>query len=254
LDKDAFKVYDDNVEQQISHFFLDDAPVSIAVVFDTSGSMGHKLQTSRIAVGELLKVSNPEDQFALIEFGDRAQLTLRFTDVQEEIQNKLTFVESRGCTALVDAVVLALEQMKHARHPRKAIVIISDGGDNHSRYSKRELKKRVKESDVQIYSIGIVESQALHGLSEEELAGPDLLNDLATQTGGRFFEVGSLDSLADVGARIGSALRNQYVLGYAPSSTPRDGRYHRITVKLQPAKGNAKLRASFRTTYLAPGN
>jgi Ca-activated chloride channel family protein len=254
LDKSDFKVYDNNVEQQISHFFLEDAPVSVVLVFDTSASMGRKLQTSRIAVGEFLKESNPEDEFALIEFANRPQVAVRFTDASEEIQNKLTFLESGGCTALVDAVILALDQMKYARHSRRAIVIVSDGGDNNSRYNERELKKRVREADVQIYSVAIVEPTTERSVTPEERDGPDLLNGIATQTGGRFFEVASPNALSDTGKRIGSALRHQYVLGYSPSTMPRDGRFHRITVKLHEAKGQAKLRASFRKSYLAPGH
>jgi VWFA-related protein len=252
LEKTHFKLFDDKVEQVITHFASEDVPVSIAVVFDCSGSMGPKLAKSRAAVAEFLKAANPEDEFSLILFSERAQLISGFTNQTDEIQSKLLFAQSKGRTALLDAIYMAMDQMKHAKHSRKALLIISDGGDNCSRYSIREVKNRVKEGDVQIYSIGILEAMGFRGRSAEELAGPALLDEIAAQSGGRLFEIDNLNDLPDVATKIGVALRNQYMLGFAPAETRRDGKYHRIVVKLDSPKGLPKLRASFRSGYFAP--
>jgi VWFA-related protein len=251
LDKPNFKLYEDNVEQQISHFASEDAPVSIALAFDTSGSMADKLKKSRLAVKELLKTSNPDDELSLISFSDRPRLLVPFTSDFGEIENRLTFLESRGRTALLDAICLAMDEMKQARHVRKAILLVSDGGDNSSRYHEREIRRRVREADVQIYSIGIMDLHS-YWRTPEEAGGGKLLNDIASETGGRLFEIDNPNELPEIAAKIGTALRNQYVLGYSPSLPKRDGKYHRITVKLAPPKGSPKLKTSFRMSYLAP--
>jgi Ca-activated chloride channel homolog len=252
LEKGHFKLFEDKVEQSITHFASEDAPVSIALVFDCSGSMGPKLAKSRAAVAEFIRTANPEDEFSLVVFNDRAQLAVGFTDHTEEIQSRLLFSQSRGRTALLDAIYLAMDEMKHAKHSRKALLIISDGGDNSSRYSMREVKNRVREGDAQIYSIGIVENLNMRSRSPEELAGPALLDEIAGQSGGRLFEIDDLNELPDVAAKIGMALRNQYILGFAPAIPKRDGKYHRIVVKLERPKGLPPLRASFRAGYFAP--
>src|SRR5208282_5196003 len=172
----------------------EDAPLSVGIVFDTSGSMGSKLQKSREAVKQFLKTANPEDEFFLIQFNDRPEMVVGFTPDNEEILNRLTFTQAKGRTALLDGVYMAMNQMKKARNPRKAILIISEGGDNSSRYTETEVKNAVRESDVQIYSIGIFESMAGRNRTPEEASGPQLLNEVSESTGGRFF---SADSLAD---------------------------------------------------------
>jgi Ca-activated chloride channel family protein len=252
LDKDHFRLYEDKVEQTITHFAAEDAPISVGLVFDCSGSMGDKLKKSREAVAQLLKVSNPDDEFFLVEFNDRAELVVSMTKHSEEIQNRLTFTQSKGRTALLDAIVLSMNEMRKAHNPRKALVIISDGGDNSSRYTVSEVKNRVRESDVQIYAIAILELFADRGRTPEEFAGPGLLNDIAEQTGGRSFESGNLNHLPDIAAKIGDALRNQYVLGYAPSIVRKDGKYHRVKLKLVKPKGWPSLRAYWRLGYYAP--
>jgi len=251
LEKEHFKLFEDKVEQVITHFASEDTPVSIGLVFDCSGSMGAKLQKSRAAVSEFLHTSNPEDEFSLVLFNDRAQLAIPFTDRIEEIQNRMLFTESKGRTALLDAIYLSLHEMGHAKHSRKAILIISDGGDNCSRYSYREVKNYVREADVQIYSIGILEPFGLRGRTPEELSGPTLLDEVAQETGGRLFEVDDLNELPDIATKIGAALRNQYVLGYMPSEAKHDGKYHRIQVKIERPKGLPPLRATFRSGYYA---
>jgi Ca-activated chloride channel family protein len=254
LDKDNFRVFEDKIEQKIAYFSSEDAPVSIGIVFDHSGSMGSKLQQSRLAVAQLMKTANPEDEFFLVQFNDRPEVVVGFTHDADEIQNRLTFVQSKGRTALLDSIYLAINQMrKDPKHnPRKALVIISDGGDNSSRYTESEIKNLVKEADVQIYAIGIFEPYASRGRTAEEMAGPGLLRHIAEQTGGREFEVDNLGELPDIAAKIGIELHNQYVLGYAPSNRERDGKYRRVQVKLVQPRGLPPLRAFWRLGYYAP--
>jgi len=252
LDKENFKLYEDKVEQEILQFSSEDAPLSVGIVFDTSGSMGAKLQKSRQAVAQFMKTANPEDEFFLIQFNDRPELVVPFTPNTEEIQNRLTFIQSKGRTALLDGVYMAMNQMKKARNPRKAILIISDGGDNSSRYTESEVKNAVREADVQIYAIGIFEPMASRGRTSEELSGPALLGEMTDSTGGRHFEVDNLAELPDVAAKIGIELRNQYVLGFTPKNGTRDGKYRRVLVKLVKTTGLPQLKATFRTGYYAP--
>jgi Ca-activated chloride channel family protein len=252
LDKENFKVFENNVEQQIESFTSEDAPMSVGVVFDTSGSMGNKLQRSRQAVAEFMKSANPEDEFLLVQFNDQAEMTVHFTPDTEQIQNRLMFVQSRGRTALLDGVYMAMNEMKKARNPRKAILIISDGGDNSSRYTQSEVRNFVREADVQIYAIGIFEAAGARGRTPEEADGPDLLRDLAEQTGGRDFEVDNIGEMPDVAAKIGLELRNQYMLGYSPKNKDRDGKFRRIQVKLVKTQGLGQISPRWRLGYYAP--
>lgn len=199
-----------------------------------------------------MRTANPEDEFFLIQFNDRPELMVPFTPATEEIQNRLTFVQSKGRTALLDGVYMAMNQMKKARNPRKAILIISDGGDNSSRYTEREVKNAVREADVQIYAIGIFEPMASRGRTPEELTGPALLGEITEQTGGRHFAVDNLAELPDVAAKIGIELRNEYVLGYTPKNAIRDGKYRHVQVRLVKTTGLPQLKAIFRTGYYAP--
>jgi Ca-activated chloride channel family protein len=252
LDKDMFRVYENGVEQVIESFTSEDAPMSVGVVFDTSGSMGNKLQRSRQAVAEFMKSANPEDEFLLVQFNDQAELTVPFTPNTEEVQNRLMFVQSKGRTALLDGVYMAMNEMKKAHNPRKAILIISDGGDNSSRYTQSEVRNSVREADVQIYAIGIFEGLGARGRTPEEADGPDLLRDLAEQTGGRDFDVENIGEMPDVAAKIGLELRNQYVIGYSPKNKDRDGKFRRIQVKLVKTAGLGQITPRWRTGYYAP--
>jgi VWFA-related protein len=252
LEKGQFKLFEDKVEQPITQFASEDVPISVSVVFDCSGSMGAKLEKSRMAVAEFMKRANPDDEFSLIQFNDAARLVVGFTGNTGEIQNRLAFTQSKGQTALLDAIYLAMHEMKHAQRTRKAILVISDGGDNSSRYTSGEIKKLVQEADVQIFAIGILEPFAQRARTPEELAGPTLLADIAQQSGGRMFEEQDLNELPDIAAKIGMALRNQYLLGYAPATAKKDGKYHRIRVTLTQPRSLPPLRASFRTGYFAP--
>jgi VWFA-related protein len=252
LDKENFKIFDDKKEQAISQFSSEDAPLSVGVIFDCSGSMGHKLEKSKMAVAQFFKTANPEDEFFLVQFNDTANLIQPFTTNLEEIQNRLVFTQSKGQTALLDAIYLGLHEMKKAKNPRKALLLISDGGDNNSRYTEGEIKNLVKEADVQIYAIGIYETGSARGRTPEEANGPALLTEIAEQTGGRQYTVENINELPDVAAKIGVELRNQYILGYIPQNPTRDGKYHHVKVTLVQPRNMPVLRPFFRQGYYAP--
>jgi VWFA-related protein len=254
LGREHFRLLDDQSEQVISHFATEDAPVSIGVVFDASGSMEKKMTKARAAVAEFLRSANPEDEYSLVEINDRAQLLTGFTDRIAEIQNRMLHVGAKGRTALLDGIILSLNEMKNAKHARKAILIISDGGDNNSRYSEREVKARLREADVQVYGIGIMDPIDSRWSSPEEFYGPALMSELAHQTGGQAFEVGDLDELPLIAAKVATSLRNQYLLGYVPAAGKRDGKYHRVQVKVDRPKGMPPFRVSFRNGYYAAAN
>jgi Ca-activated chloride channel homolog len=203
-------------------------------------------------VAQFFKTSNPEDEAFLVEIHDTANLTMGFTNNLEEIQNHLQFIRSKGMTALLDAIYLSIHEMKKARNPRKALLIISDGGDNNSRYTESEVHDLVKETDVQIYAIGIYEPTGTRSRTVEESKGPALLTNLAEQTGGRQYEVENLTELPDIATKIGMELRNQYLLGYSPLNQERDGKYRHVEVKLVQPHGMPLLRAFWRMGYSAP--
>jgi VWFA-related protein len=254
LEKEHFQLFEDKGKQDISQFSSEDAPLSVGLVFDASGSMGSKLQKSRQAAAQLFKTANPEDEFFLIQFNDRPELVVPFTTNTEEIQNRLTFTQAKGRTALLDGVYMAMNHMRKARNPRKAIIILSDGGDNSSRYTESEIKNAVREADVQVYAIGIFEPMAGRGRTAEELAGPGLLNDMAESTGGRHFPVENVNELPDIAAKIGIELRNQYVLGYTPTNQTKDGKYRKVQVKLKQPRGLPPLKVFYRLGYYAPSH
>jgi VWFA-related protein len=251
LEKEHFKVFDDRVEQTVTHFAMDDEPVAVGLVFDISGSMGPKLRLSRMAAAAFFKTANPEDEFFLVEFNDTPKMVVPLTRDVEEIQNQLTFAQSKGRTALLDAIFLSLHEMKKSTKNKKALLIISDGGDNSSRYTEGEVKNLVRESDTLIYAIGVFEGDSVRGRTPEEAAGPGLLNDIAEQTGGRHFPA-SPSELPDIAAKIGVELRNRYVLGFSPTAQQRDGRYHHVQVKVVPPRGLPPLHAYWRLGYYAP--
>lgn len=252
LEKEHFRIFEDKVEQTITQFAADDAPLAMGLVFDVSGSMGDKLRKSRQAAAQFFRTANEEDEFFLVEFSDRPRLAMPLTNHVEEIQNRLTFSQSKGRTALLDAVYMALHEMKKSEKPRKALLIISDGGDNSSRYSEGEVRTLVRESDCLIYAIGVFEPLGTRGRSSEELSGPGLLQNIAEQTGGRHFPVDNVNELPDVAAKIGIELRNRYILGYSPTNHELDGKYRRVQVKIVQPRGLPLLRAAWRLGYYAP--
>src|SRR5271165_4839276 len=249
LEKENFKLFEGSAAQEIKSFSSEDAPVSLGVIFDSSGSMSSKMDRAKDAVSEFFKTANPQDEFFMITFSDEPEEVSDFTSSVDEIQGKLMYAVPRRRTALLDAIYMGVTKMRQARYAKKALLIISDGGDNHSRYTENEIKALVKEADVMVYAIGIYDR---YFPTEEERLGPQLLGDIAELTGGRAFTVENPNDLADVATKIGVELRNQYVLGYRPSKAVRDGKWRKIKVKLLPPKGLPPLRVYARTGYYAP--
>src|SRR5579863_5021985 len=249
LEKENFQLFEGNSAQDIRTFSSEDAPVSLGVIFDSSGSMSSKMDRAKEAVIEFFKTANPQDEFFMITFNDEPDDVTDFTSSVDEIQNKLVFTVPRRRTALLDAIYMGVSKMRQAKYPKKALLIISDGGDNHSRYTENEIRALVKEADVMIYAIGIYDRYAS---AVEERLGPQLLSDITELTGGRAFTIDNPNDLADVATKIGVELRNQYVLGYRPAKVVRDGKWRKIKVKLLPPKGLPPLRVYARTGYYAP--
>jgi Ca-activated chloride channel family protein len=252
LEQENFRVFEDGVEQEIVRFSSEDVPVSIGVIFDMSGSMSDKIDKSRQAAVQFFRTANPQDEFFLVNFNDRAQLISPFTASVDDLQDRLMYTGAHGLTALFDGVYLGLSQMRGAHNTKKALLILSDGGDNHSRYSETEVRKFVREADVQIYAIGLFEPDG--GPTPEEREGPGLLGDLTMMTGGRTFVVKNVNQLPDIATKISMELRNQYVLGYRPSQRAHDGKWRKIKVKLNPPKGLPPLTVSAKSGYFAPGH
>ncbi len=249
LDRENFEVFEGKQPQEIKHFSSEDAPVSLGVIFDMSGSMSSKIDRAREAVMEFFKTANPQDEFFMVTFADKPDEISDFTQSVEDIQGRLVYTVPKGRTALLDAIYLGVSKMRQAKYPKRALLIISDGGDNHSRYTEGEIKNLVKEADVLIYAIGIYD----HFFpTEEERLGPQLLSDVTELTGGRSFTIDNPNDLADVATKIGIELRNQYVLGYRPNNPVRDGKWRKIKVKLIPPKGLPPLRVYAKTGYYAP--
>jgi Ca-activated chloride channel homolog len=249
LEKEDFQIYENSGEQRISSFVSEDAPVSIGVIFDLSGSMTSKLVRARESILQFIKTANPEDEFFVIGFNDRPELIEDFTSSVEDIQARLATVRSGHRTALLDAIYYGVEKMKEAKHQRKALLVVSDGGDNRSRYTEGEVRSQVRESDVEIYSIGIFDPYAA---TPEERTGPQLLNELSEETGGRLYRVDDLSEMGDIAEKISTELRNQYVIGYTPKDISRDGKWRKVKVKLNPPAGLPQLTVHARTGYYAP--
>ena len=249
LEQEDFKVFEGSGEQHIKSFAAEDAPVSIGIIFDLSGSMTSKLVRARESILRFVKTANPQDEFFVIGFNDRPELIEDFTSSPDDISARLATVRSGHRTALLDAIYYGVTKMKDARHERKALLVVSDGGDNRSRYTEGEVRSQVRESDVEIYSIGIFDAYAA---TPEERTGPLLLNELCEETGGRMFRVDDLSEMSDVAEKISTELRNQYVIGYTPRDMHRDGKWRKVKVKLNPPQGLPPLTVHARTGYYAP--
>jgi len=253
LQKEHFVLFEDDVEQVITHFSTEDAPASIGFVFDTSDSMAPKLQKAREAVAALLNESNKDDEFFLVQFSTIAKMVVPMTSSRDDIWRSVESIRVNGSTALLDGVTLAMKEMKqHARHTRKAIIIISDGEDNSSHCSLDQFKATVREGDALIYSIGITSDYSGLSAHPQKDPGAALLREISEQTGGRLIEVQKLKQLRPAASRIGEWLRSQYVLGYVPQNAGHKGEYHRIQLKLIKPKGFPRLTACWRIGYYEP--
>jgi len=250
LEKKNFRLFEDNVEQEILTFSTEDVPASIGLLFDTSESMSDKMVASRHAVAQFLQKSNPKDEFFLISFNNRPDLNSHFTSDIEQLQERTTSLKPRGRTALLDAIYLGVAQMKSARHDRHILLVISDGGDNHSRHHETEIRNLLRESDCQLYALGIFDAHDMSKTTEER-EGPSLLSELAEMTGGHVFQAASLRELLDLSGKIGTELRSQYIIGYKSSDPHHDGGWRRIKVSLTPSNDRSLI-AHARTGYYSP--
>jgi Ca-activated chloride channel family protein len=234
LRKEDFRLFEDGVEQNIRYFSGEDGPVSVGILFDTSGSMRYKMQYARAALGRFFETTMPEDDFLLLEFANTPAVVRGFTRDTDEIEHTLDETRTMGATALWDAIYLGLHEMKHARHSRKALLVLTDGGDNDSRYTLRQIRQMARESDVRVFTICLQDrSRALRGIAKE--------------SGGRYYRVRQLEDLPGIAEKIGADLHSQYVLGYMPKNTRADGRFRKIQVKLERG-----ARAFWRRGYYAP--
>lgn len=239
LRKEDFHLFEDAVEQKIQSFSVDEAPVSLGVVFDASGSMKNKIDQSFSAVDQFLKTSLPGDEFLLVQFADVPMLRMSFTQDPEEITRSLSLIRPQGWTALLDAIYLAVHHMRSAKNTRKAILVLSDGGDNNSRYSDGEIINLLREADVRVYAIGLFDNARF-------------LKKAAEDTGGHIVVVHDLKDLPDAVDKLSRQLRSQYLLGYYPPHGQNDGKYHKVKVQVVPRSIKERLFTSWRHGYYAP--
>jgi Ca-activated chloride channel family protein len=250
LESEHFQIWEDKVEQKIEYFSAEDVPISIGVIFDVSGSMKDKIATARQAAATFLKTGNPEDEYFLLEFANRPEVASDFTTDITKLQSKLLLTPAKGMTAMYDSVYLGLEKLKEGSNPKKALLLITDGEDNRSRYTFQNVKEFVKEQDVQIYGIGIVDewnSQLSAGKT-----GRAMIEELASLTGGGAFFPDSVYELEDICTKIAVELKNQYVIGYHSTNEAKDGKWRKIRLKVNPPKGIQRLNVRAKQGYYAP--
>lgn len=253
LTEDAFTIYDNNKEQKITFFSDTDAPVSIGILFDVSGSMsGDKIAKARNALSRFINTSHPRDEYYLIAFNSRAQLLLDKSRDGEAVLNKLTLVEPKQNTALYDACYLGVERVSRGTHQKKALLIISDGQDNSSRYSFKEVRRLMKESDVVIYSVGILDGRDSGSMIG--MQGQSFLDELSNVTGGKSFYPNTTAEMDEIFERIALELRNQYSIGYTPDDFQPNGEWRKVKVKIKPPRGVPRLTVRSREGYYATPN
>ncbi len=243
-----FLLVDGKNPQHIRYFSSEDEPISVVVILDTSGSMGNKIEQACGAATEFFRSSNPQDEFAVVTFADKPRMLTHFTDSLEDIESVLHFLQPGGPTALWDAMYVGLNAMRAARYGKKALLVISDGGDNYSRYTQREIKSVLREADVQVYAIDIFER---FPKSPEERSGLLALDEVTNTTGGRVFLTHDSNELHRAVKQISEELRTQYVLGYLPDKTTLDGKWHKIKVEMNATKPR-KLRIYAKKGYYSP--
>ena len=251
LSKESFSVYENGVAQTIVHFGFEEAPISVCLVFDSSLSMANKLEKAIEAANEVLGASKPDDEYCLVRFSDWPSVLVGLTKNPAHVTSAVSRIYPEGFTALLDGIYTGMAEVKHAQNRHKAIVLISDGGDNRSRHTQRQIKDLVREADVQIYAIGVLSPEG-QIFSQEEIDGPALMKGLSRESGGRLYRIHNLSDLPVAAAKINMALRHQYLLGYYPKQIHNDGKYRHIAVKLSPPKGVSGLRAYWRSGYYAP--
>ncbi len=253
LNKDAFTVFDGNQEQEITFFSDTDAPISVGVLFDVSGSMsGEKIGKARKALERFINTSHPSDEYFLIGFNSRAQLLLDRTRDGEAVLQKLTLVQTKGNTALYDACYLGVERVTRGTRQKKAMLIISDGQDNASRYNFGEVRRLMKEADVKVYAVGIMDGRDAGSITG--MQGQAFLDELTSVTGGKAFYPQTDVEMDEIFERIALELRHQYSVGFTPKDFTPDGKWHKTKVKVKPPRGISRLTVRTREGYYATPN
>lgn len=253
LGKGAFTIFDNNQEQEVTFFSDSDAPVSLGILFDVSGSMsGAKIAKARKALSRFIITSHPNDEYFLIAFNNRAQLLLDRSRDGDAVLKKLTLVEPRQNTALYDAVYLGIERVTRGTHQKRAMLIISDGQDNASRYNFGEVRRLMKESDVVTYSVGIMDGR--DSTTMLGMQGQSFLDELSSVTGGKSFYPQSDVEMDEIFERIALELRHQYSIGYTPKDFEPNGKWRKVKVKVKPPRGLPRLTVRAREGYYATPN
>lgn len=253
LKKGAFTVTEDNKEQQIEFFSDEDAPVSVGILFDVSGSMsGEKIAKARQALSKFIGTSHPMDEYFLIAFNKRAQLLLDRTRNGEAVLDKLTYIQPKDNTALYDAVYLGVDKVTRGAHQKRAMIVISDGQDNASRYTFSDVRKQLKESDVVVYGIGILGGSDYSGA--DGVRGQAFLDELTSVTGGKSFYPQTNVEMDEIFERIALELRHQYSIGFRPQDFTNDGKWRKLKVKVKPPRGMPRLFVRTREGYYAVTN
>ena len=250
LTKKAFTVLDNNQEQDITFFSDSDAPVSLGILFDVSGSMsGEKINKARKALERFVATSHPSDEYFLIAFNNRAQLLMDRTRDGDAVLRKLTLVEPKRNTALYDAVYLGVDRVSRGAHQKRALLIISDGQDNASRYNFSEVRRIMKESDIVTYAVGIMDG---HDIGNPlGMQGQAFLDELTSVSGGKSFYPTTDVELDEIFERIALELRHQYSVGYTPKDFQPDGKWRKVKVKVKPPRGLPRLTVRSREGYYA---
>jgi Ca-activated chloride channel homolog len=239
LRKQDFRLLEDGVEQPLANLFVEDGPISIGIILDISGSVRNKVAEARQAVIEFLRLSSPKDEFFLITFKDEPELVRSFTTNVDDIESDLQAVQPRGWTALYDAMVMGIQQMKRASRDRRVLLVLSDGGDNNSRYTKAEVKNLVREANVRIFSISVQ-------------SHTPALDMLAAESGGHGYRVPKLEELPETIATLSAEAHAEYVLGYTPPERPQDGKYHVVKVEIPQPPSEPRVHISWRHGYYGP--
>jgi Ca-activated chloride channel family protein len=252
LHRDDFTLLENGKKQPIQYFSSQDAPISACVIFDTSASMKNKINLARKAVEQFVVNSNPQDEFCLITFSDHPNFVVGFGDPLETVLDKLALVEPVGRTALLDAIYMGVDELHRAHNPRKVLLIISDGEDNRSRYTAREITNIIMESDLQAYSIGVFEGWYPF-TSPENTRGGHLLRTMAECTGGGSMIVTDKKELEDAARVLNLQMRNQYLLGYRPANDDRDGKWRDIEIRLNRPGDFPPVHIASKSGYYAPG-
>lgn len=248
LSKNNFSIYDNKVLQEIYFFSDDDVPVSVSIVFDTSGSMSdRKIIQAKEALARFIKTSKEQDEFFLVDFNTQPRLLLDRTRDSQAILNKFTYIEPKGNTAFYDAVFFGIEKVLQGARARKIVLIISDGEDNESRYTFKELERRLRETDVMVYAIGFGGYYPLKG----GLNGRETLKELTSTTGGRAFFPNGVVEMDEAFEKIALEMRHLYAIGYYPSDFVANGKKHRLKVKLNLPAESPRLFVRSREIYYA---